>query len=89
MPGAGKLDKPGTDTGGPGGGDTGRGSGSGSGGGNGVGPGTGVGLGTAAAVTDSGNTSTVANIGLLALIVLVAGAVGFFSLRANRLRTQQ
>ena len=40
-------------------------------------------------LTDSGNTSSSANIGLLVLIVLVAGGVGVFSARAVRLKTQR
>lgn len=72
--------------GGGGGSETGS---AGAGGGNGAGAIiTGAAAGAAHA-TDSGNTSPAANIALLCVIGLIAGGVGIFAVRANRLRAQQ
>jgi hypothetical protein len=66
-----------------GGNDSGGGAGNGSqAGGSDSGSGSGLTPGT---LTDSGNTSPVANIGLLLVIVLMAGGVGYVSLRGKRL----
>jgi hypothetical protein len=68
--------------GGSGGGSNGSGSGSGGGGS------PGLSALNASELTDSGNTSPAANIGLLLLIAAIAIGVGIFFARANRLRNQ-
>jgi hypothetical protein len=85
---------PGVGSGGSGGGGENGGSGSGQGG-SGAGGSTDGGssdpnstLGVAE-LTDSGNTSPAANIGLLLLIVLVAGGVGYVTMRSRRLKEQR